>query len=89
MTKWIMAVAVVLVVGAGAWWYFGHGTSGTPSEQATNTQPQVDQNGMTPGNDDQSLAQDSAAIDAQMQGLAQDSASADASLNDQPTSQAY
>lgn len=64
MTKWIMGVAIVLVIGAGAWWYFTH-TQAPTAEQASTAQ----NNGTAAASDtsDQALTQDAANIDAQLQ----------------------
>ncbi len=56
-----MAVAVVVVVGAGAWWFLIGQHAGTPSasQQATSTPS-------GPNTSDQSIAQDAAAVKAQV-----------------------
>ena len=104
MAKWIIGIIIVALLG-GALWYsgalssigFGMKPSTTPTstpQTATTTQqaavPQPE-NGMAATNDasDAALAQDTAAVDAQMQGLTTDSANVDSSLSDKQTAQSY
>jgi len=96
--KWVIAI---VVVAGGAWllWWSGwlNNMQPTPAEQtgaatqATSNQPAPTLNGMSAANDssDAALAQDTAAVDAQMQGLVSDSSGVDASVNDKATAQAY
>ncbi len=97
MAKWIIGIIVVGLV-AGGLWYSGalaklglmpSQTATTTQEAATSTPQAVAQpeNGMAANNDasDAALAQDSTAIDTQMQGLSSDSANVDSSMNDKST----
>lgn len=98
--KW--AIAIVVVAG-GAWvlWWSGllggkqapaaPATQTGAATQATSNTPPPTLNGMSQANDtsDAAVAQDTAAVDVQMQGLNSDSASVDSSLNDKPVAQAY
>ena len=91
-----------MILAGGAWllWWSGWlggiqqpapSTQTSATQQATsNTQPPT-LNGMSQANDtsDAAVAQDTAAVDAQMQGLVSDSSSVDSSINDKPVSQAY
>ncbi len=102
MAKWIIGIIIILLLGAALWYSgllnsLGMMSSQTPTstpEMATTT-PQAaapqPENGMAATNDasDAALAQDTAAIDAQMQGLTTDSANVDSSLNDKQTTQSY
>ena len=89
MMKWIIGIVVVVLAGAALWWSGWLGNM-TPSQTATTTpqaaqpQAQAPTNGMSASNDtsDAAMAQDAAAIDAQMQGLTQDTSSVDTSLSD-------
>ncbi|MEK7108925.1 MAG: hypothetical protein AAB919_00620 [Patescibacteria group bacterium] len=60
MTKWIIGVAVVVVVALGAWWYFAQAPAAKEAATPASTAPDTS---------DQALVQDSAAIDAQLQAL--------------------
>jgi|GEM_PF-1108610 hypothetical protein len=94
MAKWIIGIIVVVALGAGLWYSGVLNTLMTPpvatpatTGQATTTNQQAaaqPENGMSANNDasDAAIAQDTAAIDAQMQGLTTDSANVDTSLND-------
>lgn len=100
MTKWIIALGVLIIIGVGLWWsgiVTNFMTNLQPSEQTATTTPQV---ATTPepvsdlptANNDTSnaaLAQDSVAIDAQITSLAGDSTGIDASLNDKPVTQEF
>ncbi len=102
MAKWIIGIIIILLL-AGALWYsgilssLGMMSSQTPTSTpiAATTTPQAlvpqPENGMAATNDasDAALAQDTAAIDAQMQGLSSDSANVDSSMNDKETAQSY
>ncbi len=96
--KWVVAL---IVIGGGAWllWWSGWlnkvqpaptTQSGAATEATSNTPPPT-LNGMSAANDssDAAIAQDTAAVDTQMQGLASDSVGVDASVNDKATAQAY
>jgi hypothetical protein len=102
MAKWIIGIIIVVLL-AGALWYSGvlGNLSMTPSQTPTSTpetasttqQAAVPQpeNGMAATNDasDAAIAQDTAAIDAQMQGLSTDNSNVDSSMNDKQTVQSY
>ncbi len=102
MIKWILALVIII---AGGWYALQQGwmnkfpplemfkTTQTVEQPATTTpqQPQTVGPGMSANNDpfDAALAQDAAAVDAQMQGFASDSAAIDAGINDKPVEQNY
>lgn len=97
--KWVIAI---IVIAGGAWllWWSGwlsgiqppspESTTTAPAEAVSNTPP-APLNGMSQTDDtsDVAIAQDTAAVDSQMQGLVSDSASVDASVNDTPVTQSY
>lgn len=97
MAKYIIAIIIIGVIGGGLWYSGALKTFGlmastattTPAVATTTPQQAVAQpeNGMSATNDasDTALAQDTAAIDAQMSGLNSDSADMDTSLNDKST----
>ncbi|MBC7836783.1 hypothetical protein H7X87_03335 [Acetobacteraceae bacterium] len=94
----IAAVVAGLLLLGGLLWMMGVFNQFMPKEAmqtATTTQQQQVQQPTndlpTASNDasDSAIAQDSAAIDAEMGSLSSDSASMDQSLNDQPVSQEY
>ncbi len=103
MIKWIIGLAIVIVVGAGLWWsgwlspYFSMKAPAPVAEQATTTpqqqtqQPAATNDLPTQSGDtsDAAIMQDTASIDAQMQGLNSDSTAADQSLQDKATAQEY
>lgn len=89
MMKWIIGIVVIALAAAALWWSGWLGTM-MPSQTATTTpqtaqpQAQAPTNGMSDSSDtsDGAIAQDSAAVDAQIQGLTQDSAQIDSSISD-------
>ncbi len=91
MAKWIIGIIVIALAGAGLWWSGWLGKM-TPSQTATTTPETVQQtpqaeaptNGMSANTDasDTAVAQDTAAVDLQIQGLATDSSQIDSSVND-------
>lgn len=99
MAKWIIGIIIVALLG-GALWYSGvlktlmtppapaPAQTATTTPQATIPQPE---NGMAATNDasDAALAQDTAAVDAQVQALTTDSTVVDGSLSDKQTTQSY
>lgn len=60
-----MAIAVVVVVGAGAWWYFGmpHGAAEPQGQSATTTTP------AGPDTSDQAIAEDAANLSVRVAGI--------------------
>ncbi len=98
MAKWIIGI-IIVAVAVGALWFSGAlsklglmpSPTPTSTPQAATSTPQAaapaPENGMSANNDasDAALAQDTAAVDAQMQGLAQDSANVDSGMSDQST----
>lgn len=103
MFKLLITIVVIAALGAGLW-YSGYLTKiidMIPLPQAATTAtttPQTSGVAQAPQSDlptsetdasDAALAQDSAAIDVQMQGLSSDSASAQSSMSDTPVSQGY
>jgi cytoskeletal protein RodZ len=99
MTKWIIGIALVVIVGIGVWWsgVLGSLMPSAPvvQQQATTTpqqnqqQPVSDLPTQTSDTSDSAMAQDAAAVDAQLQSLSSDSASIGTSLNDKPVSQEF
>lgn len=100
--KWLLGIIVIAAVVAGLWWSGALVKlqtlvmPGTPpvAQQATTTpaaQPQAPLNGMSANNDasDAGIAQDTVAIDTQLQGLGSDSSSVDQSMNDKAVTQSY
>ncbi len=100
--KWIIGVIVVIIVAIGLWWS-GLINSFIPqpaAQQATTTpettqqppaQPQAVNDLPTQPNDasDAAMAQDAAAVDAQMSSLNGDSSNIDSSLNDKAGAQEF
>ena len=95
--KWIIGLIVVAGAGWFLWWsgWLGN-TNNIPASQ-TGSAVEVKnvaadpQNGMSESGNtsDAALAQDSAALDAQLKAFAQDSSNIDSSLNDKPVAQSY
>lgn len=95
--KWIL---VLIIIGGIGWFAWSRGMFSGPQPQASNTPntstttapttPPPDPNGMSAATDtsDAAIAQDTAAVDAQMQALDTDSTNIDASLADKPVAQA-
>ena len=102
MAKWIIGIIIIVLLAA-ALWYSGvlgnlsmtpsQNPSSTPVAATTTQQAAVPQpeNGMSATNNasDSAIAQDTAAIDAQMQGLNSDNANVDSSMSDKQTTQSY
>jgi hypothetical protein len=98
--KWVVGIVVVIVL-AGVAWKMGlinkmsqptAMSTSTPEMVVATSTTQANTTGLpTDANDssDAAMAQDSAAIDAQMQGMTTDQASLDQSMSDKPISQAY
>lgn len=82
---WVIVAAVV--VGGGIWWWMAS-QNGAPSSMPTAMDNGSASTSYPQGNSDQSINQDMASLDAQMNGLSSDSASVAASMNDQPVQQA-
>lgn len=91
--KWIVALIVIAALGWLVWWsgvLHKKPAATTPDTSAVATSTEeVPQNGMSKSNDasDQAVAQDTAAIDAQLSAYAGDSSSVDSSMNDKAVSQ--
>lgn len=91
--KWIVALIVVAAVGWLVWWsgiLNKKSETALPNQNASATSTEeVPQNGMSKSNDasDAAVAQDTAAIDAQLSAYASDSSSVDSSMNDKAVSQ--
>ncbi len=87
-TKWIAAAVVLLAAAGGLWWYMGmpgwNQIALTPAEELQKNPPSSRTDAS-----DSALAQDQAAIDAQINGFASDSTAIQASLNDEPIEQDY
>jgi cytoskeletal protein RodZ len=102
MIKWIIGL-VLVVVAAGAIWWSGilnpYLSMGSAQQQATTTPEQTQQETSsapqsdlpTASNDtsDAAVAQDAAAVDAQIKALSSDSSNLDSDLNDKPVSQEF
>jgi hypothetical protein len=98
MTKWIIAIGILVIVAVGVWWS-GLLSSLIPAatpvaqEQATTTpqtqQPVSDLPSQSNDASDAALVQDSAAVDTQLQGLGSDQSNIDSSMNDKPVSQEF
>jgi cytoskeletal protein RodZ len=101
MTKWIIGLGVLVIIGVGLWWsgvFSNLMPSKTAVQNQATTTPQQTQQQQQPVNDlptatsdnsDAAIVQDSAAIDAQMQSLSSDSSAIDSSINDKPVTQEY
>ena len=95
MIKWILGAIVLVVVAAAAWWggwvkMPEQTVTPAPQEQAVQTQTEPD-NGLSAQNDtsDAAIAQDTAALDAQIKASQTDSADIASAMNDKPVSQSY
>ncbi len=105
MMKALIGIVLLAVAAGGLWWsgllkdYLPPNMGGTAMQQATTTPETPTQPAAQPpvtdlptASDDASdaaIAQDSAAVDVQMQGLSSDEAGADQSINDKPTAQEF
>ncbi len=101
MTKWIIGLGLLVIVGVGLWWsgVIANLMPGQPApEQQATTTPQQTQQQQQPTSDlptgrsdtsDTALLQDSAAIDAQITSIGSDSSSIDSSMNDKAVTQEY
>jgi cytoskeletal protein RodZ len=100
MTKWIIAVGVLVIIGVGLWWSgvlssFMPKAAPAVQQQATTTPQQQTQQPVsdlpTAGSDnsDAALVQDSAAVDAQIKSLNSDSSNIDSGMNDKPINQEF
>jgi hypothetical protein len=91
--KVIMWIVIVVIVVGGIWWWMASrsttpaatmnnsvGATATSSSTASTSYPQ--------GDSDQSINQDMASLNTQMNGLSSDNASVTQSMNDQPVQQA-
>lgn len=91
--KWGLAVIVVAALAWLLWWSGWltnkQGSPMTGNQNATSTQETAPINGMSASNDasDQAIAQDSAAIDAQLSAYTTDTSDVDSSMNDKQISQ--
>ncbi len=99
MIKWIIGLVVVVIIGAGLWWsgmvaQFLPKAQTTPpatTSQETTETPAPVSDLPTPTNDasDTAIAQDSAAVDAQLASLGTDATNLSNSLNDKPVTQEF
>lgn len=91
--KWIFIVLIIGALGWLVWWsgWLGAAPVATPIEPAPLAAPEQNTNGMSPASDtsDAGLAQDTTAVDVQMQALISDSANVDSSMDDKQTPQDY
>lgn len=82
----IAGAVVIVALAGGAWWYMGMlERQGLTPTQALEKNPPAARTDTS----DRALAQDEAAIDAQIHGFASDSSAINSSLNDQPVEQDY
>lgn len=92
MAKVIIALVVLAVLGAGAYYWYTDMRSApaTMTETATTTPATAaaPDTGLTAGNSDGELSQDAATIDSQISGFSSDNAAVNSGLNDQPVQQA-
>lgn len=79
--KAVLAVIVIALLAAGAYYWYANGGQGVLTDENTNELPSG-----TDASDD-GLSEDFAAIDAQMDAFISDGAYIDAGLNDQPVEQ--
>lgn len=99
MTKWIIAIGVLIIAGVGLWWSGVLSTwmpkpAPAVQQQATTTpqqttQPVSDLPTSGGDNSDAALVQDSAAVDAQIKSLGSDSSNIDSGMNDKPINQEF
>jgi cytoskeletal protein RodZ len=100
MTKWIIGLGVIVIVGVGLWWsgVISNLIPAAPAaqEQATTTPQQSAAQAPvsdlpTGGSDtsDAALLQDTAAADAQLSSLNSDSSSIDSSMQDKAVTQEF
>ncbi|HWB34296.1 MAG TPA: hypothetical protein VG753_03195 [Candidatus Paceibacterota bacterium] len=102
MMKWLIGLVLLIIAGTGLWFsgllkpYLPGATA--LIQQATTTPATTQQQAPQQTSDlptsqsddsDAAIAQDSAAVDAQMQGLGSDQSNVNSSLNDQPTQQEF
>jgi len=95
--KWLIGLLVIAAIAAGVSFKMGWlklpTTTTTTQPTATTTPQQAEvQSGLPTAQSDttdSAIAQDSAAIDAEIQAMAQDSTAVDSSLNDKPTTQSF
>lgn len=93
--KWILAILILAALGWLVWWSGWLGATPPPAppaepiSAAPNT-PEIT-NGMSAPSDtsDEAIAQDTAAVELQMQGLTNDSTQVTGSMSDKPGSQDY
>jgi hypothetical protein len=93
--KWVIAIIVLAALAWLVWWSgwltskTGQPALGTNTQATTTPAEAQPQNGMSANNDasDQGIAQDTAAIDAQIKAYATDSADVDSSMNDKEVTQ--
>jgi hypothetical protein len=99
MTKWIIGLGILVIIGVGLWWggvFSSFMPSTPPPAPVATTTPQEETPAPvsdlpTQSNDasDAAILQDTAAIDAQMTSLDSDSANVDNGLNDKPVTQEF
>jgi cytoskeletal protein RodZ len=89
--KVIMWIVIVIIVVGGIWWWVISRSNTAMAPSGDNT-PSVSANATSTsypqGDSDQSINQDMASMNTQMNGLNSDNASVTQSLNDQPVQQA-
>lgn len=90
--KVILWIVVAVIVVGGIWWWAASQNSGAPAVTATNGggSPAASSTASTSypqGDSDQSINQDMASVNAQLNGLSSDNASITQSMNDQPVQQ--
>ena len=93
--KWILAIIVITAIGWLIWWsgWLGAAPVPPPAPEPISAAPNTPEmtNGMSSPTDtsDEAIAQDTAAVELQMQGLSNDSAQMANGMNDKPVAQDY
>ncbi len=101
MTKWIIGLGVLVIIGVALWWsgvIANFLPSAPVAQQQATTTPQTQAQQQAPVSDlptggtdtsDAALTQDTAAVDTQLTSLTTDSANVDSSMNDKPVTQEF
>ncbi len=81
--KIVLGVLVIVLIGAGAWWYMGESStsSSLPATQAQQDAAAAAAPALSQGSSDSDLSQDAKTIDGQMNGLNSDNASIDQGMS--------
>lgn len=101
MIKWIIGLVLVIAAGVAIWWsgvltpYLSMGSAQSPATttaettQPTAQAPKSDLPSASGDSSDTAVAQDSAAVDAQLKALSSDSSNVDSDFSDKPVSQEF